>query len=95
MTWICGRDGCEAVRAGLTEVIVPADRIRELEAEIQGLQRALSFWHPGVRANGTAVFVERAAHDAWLLAGYEGENEPGAAELGWIEVTALETRDVT
>lgn len=68
-----------------------ATELAEAHTEIQDLQRALSFWHPGVRANGTAAFVERAAHDAWLLAGYEGENESGAAELGWIEVTVLET----
>lgn len=24
MTWICGRDGCNAIRAGLGEKIVPA-----------------------------------------------------------------------
>lgn len=32
MTWICGLDGCNAVRAGLTETIIPGD-------ELEGLKR--------------------------------------------------------
>jgi hypothetical protein len=58
--------------------------IRELEAEVQRLQCALSFWHPGVPANGPESVYERAAHDAFLLCGYDGPVEPGACELGWI-----------
>jgi len=48
VTWICGRDGCNAVRAGLTETIVSceemkwrADRIAQLEAALLRVQHGL------------------------------------------------------
>jgi hypothetical protein len=38
--------------------------------------------------DGAPEIIERAAHDAWLLAGYDGPNETAARELGWITLTA-------
>jgi hypothetical protein len=39
---------------------VKADaQIRALEAQIYGLQRALSFWHPGVPATGPYSIYDR------------------------------------
>lgn len=49
-------------------------RVKELEAEsdlVKHLQAALMFWMPGVYAADTAD-NERAAKDAYLLAGFEG-----------------------
>ena len=57
----------------------------ELRDEIKKLQKALSFWHPGVPANDSEC-AERCANDAYLLAGYDGDSEPSARELGWIEM---------
>jgi hypothetical protein len=67
-------------------------RIRSLEAEVHGLQRALSFWHPGVPATGPSTIYDRAAADAFLLCGYDGPNEQSASDLGWITLnnSALE-----
>jgi hypothetical protein len=66
--------------------------LAELYAEIQGLQRALSFWHPGVPATGPNSIYDRAAHDAFLLIGFDGPNEQSARELGWITLSnTLET----
>lgn len=47
--------------------------LREERALVQKLQRALTFWMPGV---SEAIEIEldgRAGDDAYLLAGYEGE----------------------
>jgi hypothetical protein len=65
--------------------------IAQLEAEVQRLQRALSFWHPGVPAEGIEEMVNRAGDDAMLLFGYDGSPEKSARELGWITLTAPET----
>lgn len=72
-----------------------AAELAERDAEVQRLQRALSFWHPGVPATGPRTIHERAAADAWLLAGYDGPNEQSAMDLGWITLSnTLETPDV-
>lgn len=62
------------------------DEIRELQEEVQRLQCALHFWLPGVPATGPDAYVERIAHDAYLLIGWEpeGDVEKTAEELGWI-----------
>lgn len=58
-------------------------RTKDLEAQVQRLQRALAFWLPGMPLNGGEVF-DRAAADAYLLIGYNGPTELSAEELGWI-----------
>lgn len=68
------------------------DEIRELQAEVQRLQRALNFWLPVVPAHGPEVLADRIGHDAGLLVGYEpdGDHERDqqtAEELGWIRLS--------
>lgn len=56
--------------------------LRERE---QQLQRALAFWHPGVRVDDVPeAATKRAADDACLLYGLEEADEQGAADLGWV-----------
>lgn len=64
-------------RCGLCE-------IRDLNDEVQRLQRALAFWLPRVAAKDSEANT-RCGDDAFLLGGYEGPSEPCAEELGWIE----------
>ena len=67
------------------------ERAEELK-EIEALQRALAFWHPGVPMDDPEM-AARAGDDAWLLSGYDGLSEPSARELGWItRRSAPETR---
>lgn len=54
-----------------------------LEDEIQRLQQALAFWLPSAPPEHSP-FADRVEHDAWLLAGYGGELERSAEELGWL-----------
>lgn len=60
----------------------PADP-QELLPEIARLQRALAFWLPMGPAEDHPL-QERIAHDAFLLAGYYGPDEPSAYELGHV-----------
>lgn len=60
------------------------ERIASLEAEVQRLQGALSFWLPGVPVDLPDVLADRVAFDAVLLTGYEGEIESSAEDLGWL-----------
>lgn len=60
-----------------------APQQQELLAEIQRLQRALAFWLPQVPSEDHPL-QERIAHDAFLLAGYYGPDEPSAYELGHV-----------
>jgi hypothetical protein len=55
----------------------------ECAAEIHRLQRALAFWMPMVPAADSPA-ISRLADDTFLLAGYQGEPEKCAQELGWI-----------
>jgi hypothetical protein len=61
---------------------------RELEKSeewLQRVQRALAFWHPGVRVDDVSEeMTERAANDAMLIFGLEDADEQSAIELGWI-----------
>lgn len=57
----------------------------ELLEEIHNLQKALNFWLPSVDPNAREQMVDRVAHDAYLLSGYDGELETTAEELGWIK----------
>lgn len=69
--------------------VVAAD-VQELFDEIQRLQKALNFWLPSVPVNGPQEVVNRIAHDAHLLAGYnelEVPEEQDAEQLGWIKLT--------
>lgn len=51
----------------------------------QQLQRALAFWHPGVRVDDVPeAATKRAADDACLLFGLEEADEQSAADLGWV-----------
>lgn len=59
---------------------------QELLAEIQRLQRALAFWLPHVPSEDHPL-QDRIAHDAFLLAGYSGPDEPSANELGHVALT--------
>lgn len=63
-------------------------RLAEAERERDALQKALSFWHPGVMEFLTPEQAKRAAHDAYLLYGCVADIEPSAAELGWIRWTS-------
>lgn len=38
MTWICGIDGCQAVRAGLSEMIISAEKMANLRIRIRELE---------------------------------------------------------
>jgi len=58
-------------------------------AEIQRLQKALNFWLPSVPMDGDKSIIDRIAHDAQLLAGYnelEVPEEKDAQTMGWIEL---------
>lgn len=57
------------------------ERLRERE---QRLQRALAFWHPGVRDDTDDEQAKRAGDDAMLLFGLEDADSQSAADLGWI-----------
>ncbi|CAH2910816.1 MAG: Phage protein [uncultured Paraburkholderia sp.] len=57
-----GRDAEDAARRALAAT--DSDRV----ALIRALQKALAFWMP-------KVFDDRSAHDAYLLVGYEGDDE--------------------
>ena len=64
---------------------------RQAQQEIHQLQRALMFWLPCVPAEGEQKIIDRIAHDAFLLVGYEPsgddpQDEKSAQELGWIEL---------
>ena len=69
------------------------DHAAELEREVQRLQRALSFWMPCVPDPGEVPegCCQRLMDDSFLLAGYEGEAEKSAEELGWIRLTDTST----
>jgi hypothetical protein len=58
----------------------------ELRAEVQRLQKALDFWLPSIPVEESPR-SERAAKDAWLLAGFEGPVMESAEDLGWIKMT--------
>lgn len=63
------------------------DDLRESQEEVQRLQRALAFWLPSVPTDGAQQVIDRITHDAFLLTGYEPEeDEPDAETLGWIEL---------
>ena len=47
-----------------------ATRLTEQSVIIRNLQKALAYWMP-------KVFDDRSAHDAYLLVGYDGEDEVG------------------
>ena len=67
--------------------IQPPSQIDEMGNEIARLQDALAFWMPMV--GGPDKVAERLAKDAFLLIGYDGNNdEPSAEKLGWIQITA-------
>ena len=51
---------------------------------IQALQKAISFWLPMV-PDGDTPQAQRTAHDAYLLVGDFGADEPSAEALGWIK----------
>ena len=59
------------------------DEVRDLEAEVQRLQRALMFWLPLVPSSDSPA-AERCGDDAMLLGGYDGPDEECAEALGWI-----------
>lgn len=59
-------------------------KLKESEQREQELQRALAFWHPGVAIGLIEEADGRAAHDAFLLTGFEGPSEPSADDMGWI-----------
>lgn len=76
-----------------SDCLEAADAIERLQRElaardktIETLQRALSFWHPGVGGRDDDEFLTRAGDDAMLLFGYMGPHEKSACELGWIAV---------
>lgn len=69
----------------IPEIEALVKRSPEQSAEIQRLQRALAFWLPGVPDNDPEI-SDRAGDDAYLLCGYEGEQEPTAQQLGWIKL---------
>lgn len=78
-----GVDGYVPVAAPTTQAAPqPADP-QELLPEIQRLQRALAFWLP-MGPSEDHPLQERIAHDAFLLAGYYGPDEPSAYELGHV-----------
>lgn len=67
------------------------DDIRELQEEVQRLQRALNFWLPSVPQDGPEEIADRIAHDAHLLIGYEPDGDDpidakDAEQLGWIRL---------
>ncbi len=78
----------ESVPVGAKLYCVSPAQQRSAEDDelIDDLQHALSFWHPGVHAGHPSE--ERAAHDAYLLVGYEGPLAPTAVDLGWISLEA-------
>lgn len=55
--------------AGCRDFERVAERCDDAAEIISALQKALAYWMP-------TVFDERSAHDAYLLMGYNGENEP-------------------
>lgn len=72
------------------------DDLRESQQEVQRLQRALAFWLPGVPVDGDERIIDRIAHDAFLLTGYEPEeDEQDAEERGWVKLQHGETRGPT
>ncbi len=63
------------------------DEIRELQGEVQRLQKALAFWLPSVPVNSPKEFLDRIANDAQLLVGHEPEEDESDAETqGWIRL---------
>lgn len=65
------------------------DEIRDLQDEVQRLQRALNFWLPSVPQEGPEEIADRISHDASLLVGYETDGDDpidakDAEQLGWI-----------
>ena len=70
-------------------------RHEESEAEVQRLQRSLMFWLPHMPAGKIPPEIEtRLENSIWLLAGYDGETEAGAEELGWITFHAALSPEV-
>lgn len=59
-------------------------------AEIERLQEALAFWLPGVPGINSEC-ADRIAHDAALLACYEGRIDDSAEKRGWILLTPEKT----
>jgi hypothetical protein len=55
----------------------------ELSETVAQLQEALMFWLPNV-PDAPEDVSDRAAKDAWLLAGYQGQDVPSAEKRGWI-----------
>jgi hypothetical protein len=74
----------EDIAAKLAEAIKDN---RELEAEVERLQIALDFWLPNIPATGPEKLIKRMTHDAWLLAGLDGEKRQTAEDLGWAKLT--------
>lgn len=80
------------IQAAITEQAGPlrtltkaADEIERLLSREQQLQRALAFWHPGVRVDDVPeAATKRAADDACLLYGLEEADEQSATDLGWV-----------
>lgn len=64
----------------------------DLLDQVQRLQRALSFWLPGMpeRVEDQSLY-NRLDADIGLLAGYEGDFEASAESLGWIKLTPPDT----
>lgn len=64
------------------------DEVRELQEEVQRLQKALNFWLPSVPADGPEEIADRIAHDAILLLGHEPEGGPeqDAETRGWVRL---------
>lgn len=84
--WIIPRLQAYAREAASNE----ADDFQPVVEEVERLQKALAFWMPGVPDANHALH-ERVAHDAYLLAGYDGpNNEPSAFELGHVSLAAIE-----
>ena len=79
----------------LTAVIEEERKERDaLLAEVQSLQRALAFWMPRIPA-GESPAIDRLANDAWLLSGYEGEDEPDAESMGWVVLNTIAKEPTT
>ena len=77
------------------EIVRLAAENSELAEEVQNLQRALSFWHPGVPELASEEIRDRAADDAMLLCGFHGPHEIDAIGRGWIKLIVapqLETK---
>ena len=60
--------------------------LAKADEDLQLVQRALAFWHPGVGGRNDDAFLTRAGDDAMLLFGCAGPMENSAVELGWIKV---------